>query len=155
MVDDWLRMADDGDHYRLTFDRAGTWSQKYNLVWDQLLQLNLFPASVRKTEIAFYKTQLGRYGLPLDNRNSYTKLDWAVWSASLADSHNDFESFIAPLFHWLNSSKSRVPLTDWFFTDSGEQVGMQARSVVGGVYIKMLYNGSAHQKWLKRASALA
>ncbi len=155
MVDDWLRMADDGDHYRLTFDRAGTWSQKYNLVWDQLLQLNLFPASVRKTEIAFYKTKLGRYGLPLDNRNSYTKLDWAVWSASLADSHNDFESFITPLFHWLNSSKSRVPLSDWFYTDSGEQVGMQARSVVGGVYIKMLYNGSAHQKCLKRASALA
>ncbi len=155
MVADWLRMADDGDHYRLTFDRPGTWSQKYNLVWDRLLALDLFPPTLREAEIAFYKRKQGPYGLPLDSRNSYAKLDWAVWSASLAESQDDFEDFIAPLFDWLNESESRVPLTDWFYTDSGAQVRMQARSVVGGVYIKMLYNSAIHEKWLRRRENFA
>ena len=150
MARDWLMMADDGDHYRLTFDHPGSWSQKYNLVWDELLELDLFPDEARRKEIAFYKGKQGRYGLPLDSRSSYTKLDWTVWSACLADSQADFEQFIVPLWDWLNESTSRVPLTDWFYTDSGDQVNMQARSVVGGVFIKMLYNSAVHQKWLTR-----
>ncbi len=153
MAQQWQQMAAEGDHYRLTFDQPGTWSQKYNLVWDQLLGLDLFPPEVARTEIAYYKTKQGRYGLPLDNRSTYTKLDWIIWSASLSDNDADFSMFVEPIYDWLNKTESRVPMTDWYYTDSGKQVnGMQARPVVGGVFIRLLYNQTLWKKWLQKAA---
>lgn len=152
MVEQWLGMADDGDHYRLTFDKPDTWSQKYNLVWDKLLDLDLFPDEVFEKELAYYKTQQLEYGLPLDNRSSYTKLDWIVWTASLAELDNEFKHFIKPIYKWLQESKSRVPLTDWYYADSGLQSQkMQARSVVGGVFIRVLFDKEMHRKWLDQS----
>ncbi|QPC83390.1 DUF4965 domain-containing protein [Phototrophicus methaneseepsis] len=150
MVQQWQEMADNGDHYRLTFDQADTWSQKYNIVWDKLLGLNLFPAEVAQKEIAYYKTKQGRYGLPLDNRSTYTKLDWIVWTATLAETDEDFQTFIEPVYKWMNETESRVPLNDWYYTDSGKQVGFQARPVVGGVYMPLLYKPEIWQKWLQK-----
>ena len=151
MAQEWLTMAEDGDHYRLTFDKAGTWSQKYNLVWDKLLEFNLFPKEVAEKEIAYYKTKQAQYGLPLDNRNTYTKLDWIVWSASLSDKEDDFQTFINPVFTWLNETESRVALTDWYYTDTGKHQSFVARAVVGGVFIKMLYDADVWQKWRSKA----
>jgi Domain of unknown function (DUF4965)/Domain of unknown function (DUF5127)/Domain of unknown function (DUF1793)/Domain of unknown function (DUF4964) len=145
----WVKMARDDNHYRLAFDKPGTWSQKYNLVWDTLLGYKLFPDTVAEAEVKFYESKLGRFGLPLDNRKGYTKLDWELWTATLAVSHADFQALLSPIYNWLSESPSRVPLTDWYWTSDGKQAGFQARSVVGGVYIKML---SAPEVWSKWAS---
>ncbi len=143
----WIEMAREGDHYKLAFNSPGTWSQKYNLVWDKVLDYNLFPKSVRDAEIAFYQTKLNRYGLPLDSRADYTKLDWSMWTATLADSPQGFNALVDPMYLWANETTSRVPMTDWFDTKTGKQVGFQARSVVGGLFIKALADKSLTQQW--------
>lgn len=138
MAAEWEKMADDGDHYRLTFDQPGTWSQKYNLVWNKLLNMQIFPDSIAEKEIAYYLTKQNKYGLPLDNREMYTKTDWIMWTATLADDKATFEQFIAPVYQFVNETTDRVPMSDWVFTDTPKQRGFQARSVVGGYYIKLL-----------------
>ena len=153
MVRNWGRAADDGTHYRLAFDKPGTWSQKYNLVWDQLLGLGLFPPAVAQKEVAFYLTRQRPFGLPLDNRAEYAKLDWTVWTATLADAPGAWDALVTPLYRFANETPTRVPLTDWYWTTDAKQRGFQARSVVGGVFVKALADPGLWRKWNARAAA--
>ncbi|WP_263357074.1 glutaminase family protein [Acidicapsa ligni] len=147
MAGKWVGMAQEGDHYKLAFNSPGTWSQKYNLVWDIVLDYNLFPSSVRETDMTYYLTKINSYGLPLDSRADYTKLDWSIWTATLASKPEQFNAIVDPIYQWMNETPSRVPLTDWYDTKTGKQIGFQARSVVGGVFIKALSDKQLTAKW--------
>ena len=141
----WEQMANEGDHYRLAFDRKDTWSQKYNIIWDKMWNLNLFPNDVISKEVAYYLTKQNPYGLPLDSRKEYTKSDWIMWSAALSPDKATFGKFISPIYKYANETVTRVPLSDWHHTDSGKFVGFKARSVVGGYWMQVLMN-KMHKK---------
>lgn len=152
MAAQWIKQAGEGDHTLLAFDRPGTWSQKYNLVWDKLLGLNLFPREVLQKEIKYYKTKQAEFGLPLDSRQRYTKNDWITWTATMADSKADFQSIFDPVWHFANNTPQRVPVSDWYIVDNAYMVGFQARSVVGGFFIKMLSDKEVWNKWVKKGT---
>src|SRR5204863_2593405 len=116
---------------------------------------NLFPKDLAQKEIAYYLTKQNTYGLPLDSRQAYTKLDWITWTATLADRMEDFEALISPVQKFLNESPSRVPMTDWYMTDTGKQRGFQARPVVGGVFIRMLADEAMWKRWAGQSQKLS
>ena len=111
---------------------------KYNLVWDLVLNLNLLPVDFYARETDSYLPRVNEFGLPLDSRADYTKSDWLIWTASMAQSAATFRGLIAPLAHCLRTTDTRVPFSDWYDTKSGRFVSFIARSVQGGLYMPML-----------------
>lgn len=135
---DWKTHADDGTHYRLAFDKEGSWSLKYNLIWDRLFGFGLFDDEIIDKEIANYKKQMTTYGVPLDNRKMWGKTDWQMWSAALRPG-SDYEKMVIGAMHrFINESPSRVPFADWIECDTGKCKRFQSRSVQGGLFINLL-----------------
>ena len=97
-----------------------------------------------------YRQIQNLYGLPLDNRQTYTKLDWVLWTATLTQNRDDFTALVDPVVKFLNETPDRVPMTDWYFTDSGPPQGFTARPVVGGVFLQMLYDKPLWTKYAQR-----
>ncbi len=125
--------------YRLAFDLPDTFSLKYNSVWDKLWGTNLFPKEFYEGEIARYKRELLPYGVPLDSREKYTKSDWLLWVASLADNKDDFDLLVNALWESYNTTCNRVPMTDWYYCTSANMSMFRHRTVIGGLFIKLLF----------------
>ncbi len=139
MAQSWCKRAANGDgSYKLAFDRPGTFSMKYNAVWDKIFGTKLFPEEVIASELFSNFKHINAYGMPLDSRSDYTKADWLVWTATMLDDDDDFERFVKPLWDAYNSTEDRVPMTDWYFTTTAKMRGFQNRTVIGGLFIKVL-----------------
>ncbi len=128
----------DHEGTRLTFDGADTWSLKYNIVWDSLLGYNIFSDELKKNEIKVYKSKMNRYGVPLDNRSDYTKIDWLMWSTCIWNDKEYFDAVCESMVNMINETLDRVPMTDWYYTSTADYRAFRNRSVVGGLFINLL-----------------
>ncbi len=137
-ADSLLARAKDGDATRLAFNQPGSWSLKYNMVWDRLLGLGLWSEAERRRELAAYRRRVELYGCPLDNRSTLTKPEWMLWAASLAEDPALFADFVDRIVRYANETPNRVPLSDLYFTDTGRKIGFQARSVLGGLFVGLM-----------------
>ncbi|MBR3505247.1 MAG: DUF4965 domain-containing protein [Clostridia bacterium] len=144
MAKSWLERASAGDYTYLTFEKVG-WSMKYNMVWDKLLGLHLLDDGFYEKETKSYLARQNEFGLPLDSRSDYTKSDWILWSASMADGET-FRALVKPVAHYLRKSESRVAFSDWYFTSTGKYRAFIARSVQGGLFMPLLMD-----KWTGKA----
>ena len=138
MAKSWEDRAFDKDHYRLTFDGEGSWSLKYNTIWDKFFKSGLFSDQLYQMEIEYYLKKNQKYGVPLDNRKAYTKSDWILWSAAITDDPEKRKQLIEPVAEYQRETRSRIPFSDWYDTKSGKQCGFIARSVQGGIFMPIL-----------------
>ena len=141
MVAFWKQTAVTGSgtskHYLLNFGaNSNTWSDKYNLVWDKIWGWDLMK-DVRTTEMAYYMNKMQAFGLPLDSRGNYCKNDWQMWTMGFADIASQRTKLINTLWKYINETTSRVPVSDNHDVLSGRQAMFQARSVVGGYWMRV------------------
>jgi hypothetical protein len=70
-----------------------------------------------------------------------------LWSATLATSSADFQTLITPIYNYMNTTGSRQPMQDSYDVTNVNSGGFHARSVIGGMFIKMLSTFSVWQSY--------
>ena len=138
LASDWVKDAAGTNGTKLSFDMDGTWSLKYNMVWDKILNLGLWDKSVYEAEVKNYISKMNKYGVPLDNRSDYTKTDWEIWTTVLSDDDSYLRLVTDSICNMLSETENRVPFTDWYYSSTASQRCFQNRTVIGGIYINLI-----------------
>ena len=140
MANYWIRNAQTstgGVHFLLQFGSSGTtWSTKYNMVWDKVWGWNFFRVP-RSREMSFYSGKMLTYGLPLDSRGNLVKNDWHMWAAAMTENSTTLARYVNPIWKFINECPTRVPICDGHDGDNASKRLFQARSVVGGYWMKV------------------
>lgn len=108
----------------------------YNIYPDKLLGLDFIPQEIYDMQSDFYLKTQKEYGVILDTRNVWTKVDWELFAAAVAkpDTQNMFISKIA---RWINETPTWRAFTDLYDVNTGGYPGglqFTARPVVGGTF---------------------
>lgn len=125
-------------HTLLAYEWRSSYGLLYNTYPDKLLNLGIIPESLYSMQSEWYATISQIFGIPLDNRHSYTKSDWEMWTAATC-SPSTRRLFVSALGYWLNYTSNDRPFSDLYETiDTGSYpvspspVYFNARPVTGG-----------------------
>ncbi|KAH8884348.1 DUF1793-domain-containing protein [Thozetella sp. PMI_491] len=124
-------------HSMLKYGDTASHGLLYNLYADKTLGLNLVKKEIYDGQSEFYSNLMGRYGVPLDTRATYTKMDWEAWAAAVA-SPETRALFYKKIVAFINNTSTRIPMTDWYEASSGNAAGFTARPVVGGLFAQLV-----------------
>lgn len=128
-------------HSELNYGNYSSYGLLYNLYADALLNTDLVPQSIYTQQSNFYPTVDNTYGVPLDTRHTYTKLDWQCWCAAIAEKSTQ-QLFFSQIANWINTTPTNQPLTDLYDTITGDypSTHFEARPVVGGTFALLALN---------------
>ena len=122
----------------LAYGMEGSYSLKYNILFDKLFGFELICRDVCERETSYYIGKNERYGVPLDTRRDYTKSDWILWCAALTDDREKVRRLYAPVLTYLAESPSRKPFGDWYDARTGVIEHFYNRTVQGGIFAPLL-----------------
>ncbi|PNY24276.1 Uncharacterized protein TCAP_05787 [Tolypocladium capitatum] len=124
-------------HTVLAYDEADSYGLLYNAYSDKVLGLNLVPQSVFDMQSDFYLTIQNQYGVVLDTRGTWTKLDWEMFAAATSKPETR-TMFISKIANWINSTTTGRACTDLYDTQNGgwpsDGIHFAARPVLGGAF---------------------
>ena len=137
-ADNLVSLCGDEDYLPFSLDKKGSWSLKYNLVWDEIFKFNLFDKKYYKGESEKYIKELNAYGVPLDHRKTLTKTDWMLWAACLDESGKSVGLFSEKILNYLALTKDKTCFSDWIDTKEAKQWGFDHRTVQAGLWMPVL-----------------
>lgn len=137
-VDELVSLCGDKDYLPFSLEKSDSWSLKYNLVWDEIFNFNLFDKRYYRGESEKYLSELNAYGVPLDHRKTFTKTDWMLWAACLDGTGKNVGLFSEKILAYLAMTKDKNCFSDWIDTKEAKQCGFDHRTVQAGLWMPVL-----------------
>lgn len=140
-----LALSKDKTHTKLSYQDDSSWGTLYNLFADRLLNLQLVPQRIYKTQDAWYPKVAEQFGIPLDSRHNWTKSDWQMFTSSISPSNSTRNLFITKLYDFYDEGRTDGPMTDLYEANTGDfpkqpqdpLIYFEARPVVGGHFMHL------------------
>ncbi|KAL8358009.1 hypothetical protein RB601_009440 [Gaeumannomyces tritici] len=140
-LDAWQRLAVNSaanpPHTTLSYNQPDSHGLLYNIYSDRLLNLGFVPQSVYDMQSTFYRSVELEFGVALDTRHTWTKSDWQMFAAAVADNETK-TMFVSKLRKWIDATTSDRAMTDLYDASTGGYPGggptFVARPVMGGLF---------------------